>query len=111
MAGRLEVTRGQIWLCRFAPPDKRRPVVVLSRASALRYLRPAIVAPISSTIHGVVTEVLIGEEHGMKGPSVVKLDLVQTVRQEELVKYVATLPPEIVARVCGALSIATGCSG
>jgi mRNA interferase MazF len=103
------VSRGDIWLHRFATPDKRRPVLVLSRAEALEVLRSAIVAPITSTIRGLPSEVVVGTGHGLKQESAINLDHVQTVRQEDLKKYVATLPPDVMRRVCGALAVATGC--
>ena len=103
------VSHGDIWLHRFAAPDKRRPVVVLSRNEALGVLRSAIVAPITSTIRGLPSEVTIGARHGLKHDSAINLDHVQTVRQEDLKKYVATLPGDVMRRVCGALAVATGC--
>lgn len=105
------VARGEIWLHRFAAPDKRRPVVVLSRNDALEVLTSAIVAPITSTIRGLPSEVPVGVEHGLKGPSVVNLDHVQTVRQADLQKFLGVLSPESMAHVCRALGIATSCSG
>lgn len=104
------VSRGEIWLHRFAPPDKRRPVVVLSRDDALEVLRSVIVAPVTSTIRGIPSEVVIDARHGLKHPSAVNLDHVQTVHRDDLKRYVATLPAEAMQRVCAALAIATGCS-
>jgi mRNA interferase MazF len=104
------VSRGDIWLHRFAAPDKRRPVVVLSRSDALEVLHSVIVAPVTSTIRGLPSEVVVGPEHGLKHGSAINLDHVQTVRREDLKRYVATLPPEIMRRVCAALAIATGCA-
>jgi mRNA interferase MazF len=94
---------------RFAPPDKRRPVVVLSRTGALAVLNHAIVASITSTIREAPSEVALGIEHGMKGRCVVNLDHVHTVRQEDLRAYVTTLPPDIMTAICRALATATGC--
>ena len=105
------VARGEIWLHRFAPPDKRRPVVVLSRNDALEVLSSAIVAPVTSMIRGLPSEVLVGVEHGLKGPSAVNLDHVQTVRQADLQKFVGVLSPELMAAVCRALGVATSCAG
>jgi mRNA interferase MazF len=105
------VAWGDVWLYRFAPPDKRRPVVVLSRRSAIAVLSTVIVAPITSTIRGHVGEVGLGVEDGMKGPCAVNLDNVATVRQADLLRYVATLRPERMAQVCTALAVATGCTG
>ena len=104
------VARGEVWMHRFARPDKRRPVVVLSRADAIEFLRSVIVAPITSTIRGLPSEVPLGVEQGMKGPCAVNLDHVQTVRQDDLIRYVSEVPPELMSRICRALAVSTGCS-
>ena len=44
------VNRGEIWLHTFAPPDKRRPVVVLSRQGVIALLHSVIVAPVDSSV-------------------------------------------------------------
>jgi mRNA interferase MazF len=59
MAGR-QMTRGDVWMYAFKRPDKRRPALVLSRDDAIRVLRTVMVAPITSTIHGLPSEVLVG---------------------------------------------------
>jgi mRNA interferase MazF len=108
VAGRL--TRGEIWLYKFRTPDKRRPVVVLTRADVIDLLRDVMVAPVSSTIHGLPSEVVIGVEEGMKHPSSVNLDRVQTIEKARLERYVGKLSPAKQREVCRALAIATGCS-
>jgi len=65
VAGKL--SHGDVYLCRFAPPDKQRPVLVLTRDSALGHLVTVTVAPITSTIRGVPSEVALGVDDGMKG--------------------------------------------
>jgi mRNA interferase MazF len=67
------IARGDVRLYNFAPPDKDRPVVVLTRDSALAYLGTVTVAPITSTIRGVPSEVLLNQEDGMKAPCAVNL--------------------------------------
>ena len=94
---------------RFAPPDKRRPVLVLSRSVALRHLRTAIVAPITSTIHGLPSEVPVGVEDGLKGPSVVNLDHIYTVPQAELRRWLGRLETSRMSAVCRAANVALGC--
>jgi mRNA interferase MazF len=74
-----QLNRGQIWLYEFRSPDKRRPVLVLSRQKALTLLRTALVAPITSTIHGAPSEVRVGTDEGLKHEPAVNLDQVQTV--------------------------------
>jgi mRNA interferase MazF len=104
------VGRGEVWTYRFAAPDKRRPVLVLSREDAIRVLSTVIVAPITSTIHGVPSEVVIGIREGLKHVSAVNLDHVQTVPTARLVRYVGQLDFEKMGAVCRALAVATGCS-
>ena len=108
MAGR--VNRGEIWLYTFQPPDKRRPVVVLTRQGAIPYLSRVMVAPVTSTVRGAPGEVILGPEHGLKVLSAVSLDHVQTVPQSSLSSFVGTLPEHKMAEVCRALAIATGCA-
>ena len=104
------VARGDIWLYRFAPPDKRRPVLVLSRPAALAHLRTAVVAPISSKIHGLPSEVCLGIAEGMKGECAVNLDHVYTVQQSDLRTWVARLDAQRMRAVCEALNVALGCT-
>ena len=103
------VSRGEIWLYTFGSPDKRRPVLVLSRQKAISLLHTVLVAPITSTAHGAPSEVQVGIEEGLKNSSVVNLDQVQTVDQKKLHHFVGTLSPVKMSAVCQALLIATGC--
>ena len=107
MAGR--VSRGDLWLYRFARPDKRRPVLVLSRPGALARLRTAVVAPITSTVHGLPSEVVVGQEVGLKSRSAVNLDHVFTVDQAELRQWIGQLDERRMRAVCEAMEIALGC--
>ncbi len=103
------VNRGEIWLYTFKPPDKRRPVVVLTRPDAIPWLHTVMVAPITSAIRGAPSEVAIGIDEGLKGDSAVNLDHVQTVPKRHLKHYVGSLGQEKMSAVCRALNIATGC--
>ncbi len=93
----------------FKGRDKRRPVLVLSRADVIGLLRTVMVAPITSTIHGAPSEVIIGPAEGLKHPSAINLDHVQTVQQAALSHYVGRLDPSKSLDVCRALAVATGC--
>ncbi len=104
------VSRREIWLYRFGEPDKRKPVLVLSRPDALESMQTAMVAGITGTIRGLPTEVTLGPEVGMKTACVVNLDHVFTIRQVDLRKYVTILSPEVMRAVCRALGIATACA-
>ena len=103
------VARGDVRLYRFAPPDKQRPVVVLTRDSAIRYLSTVTVAPVTSTIRGVPSEVLLDEEDGMRGRCAINLHNAVTVSQQRLGKRVARLGPRRMSEVCSALRFSLGC--
>ena len=107
MAGGVE--RGDVRLYQFAPPDKKRPVVVLTRDSAIAYLPTVTVAPITSTIRGVPSEVVLSEEDGMKAVCAVNLHNAVTVSQQRLGRRVARLGPARMAEVCAALRFSLGC--
>ena len=104
------VTRGSIWNYRFKAPDRRRPVVILSRDDVVDLLHTVMVAPITSTIRGAPSEVLVGPDEGLKHPSAVNLDHVQTVERARLVGYRGSVGPVKMREVCRALAIATGCA-
>jgi mRNA interferase MazF len=103
------VGRGEIWTYEFRKPDKRRPVVVLSRVDAIEVLHTVMVAPITSTIRGAPGEVVVGVAEGLKHDSAVSLDHVQTVEQGRLARYVGRLGADKLRAVCRALAVATGC--
>jgi mRNA interferase MazF len=103
------VMRGDVWLFRFAAPDKRRPVVVLTRPEVIGLLRTVMVAPITSTVHGAPSEVLVGVDEGLKAPSAVNLDHVQTVERARLTHFVGRLSMAKMRLVCKALALAVGC--
>ena len=107
MAGR--IARGDIRLYQFAPPDKKRPVVVLTRDSAIKYLSTATVAPITSTIRGVPSEVVLNEGDGMKVACAVNLHNTITVAQTRLGRRMAQLSSLRMNEICSALRFAAGC--
>jgi len=85
----VRIARGDIRLFDFAPPDKTRPAFVLTRDDAIGYLSGVTSAPITSTIRGVPSEVVLRDEDGRKAPCAVNLHNAVTVRQERLGRRVA----------------------
>ncbi len=104
-----KIARGDVRMYQFALPDKKRPVVVLTRNSAIGYLSTVTVAPITSTIRGVPSEVILDEEDGMKAPCAVNLHNAVTVSQERLGKRLAQLRSMRMNDVCAALRFSLGC--
>jgi mRNA interferase MazF len=83
--------------------------LILTRASAIPYLSRVTVAPITSTIRGVPSEVVLGLEDGMRQPCVVNLHNVVTVAQRGLGRRLVQLSPRRMRDVCAALAFALGC--
>ena len=98
--------RGEVWL---ADLDKARPVIVLTRDPMGRLLNSVIVAPITSTIRGVSTEVPVGPADGIRHPSVANLDNVQLLARERLRRRIGRAQPTTMGALCTALSIAVNC--
>ena len=107
MAGR--VSRGDVWMYEFRKPDKLRPVVVVSREDAIEVLHTVMIAPVTSTIRGIPSEVVIGTDEGLKHPSAINFDHVQTVEQSRLVRHLGRVSGKPLAAMCRALAVAFGC--
>ena len=107
MAERLN--RGEIWLLELPRPDKRRPVLILSRPSLIPLLHTVTVAAITSTLRGSPTEVELGTAEGLKQASCVNLCNLFTVHKNELRSFVGSVDREKTKEVCQALAIACAC--
>ena len=103
------LNRGDIHLCRFSSPDKQRPVLILTRDGAIGHLSTVTVAPITSTVRDVPSEVILDTEDGMKGRCAVNLHNAVTISQARLDKRVASLSEARMRQVCAALRFSLGC--
>jgi len=90
-------------------PDKQRPVLILTRDSLVGHLSTVTVAPITSTVRGVPSEVILDIDDGMKNRCAVNLHNAVTIAQERLGKRVASLSAGRMHEVCIALRFALGC--
>lgn len=101
--------RGDVWWCE-VPEGHRRPVVVLSRDTAIPRLRRAIVGPCTTTIRGIPSEVLLEpNKDPIPQPSAVNLDSVEYVPVASLVERLGRLTDDRMRQVCAALAIAVDC--
>jgi mRNA interferase MazF len=89
--------------------DKVRPVVVMTRDPMGRLLNAVLVAPVTSAVRGVSTEVSVGAEDGIARPSVANVDNLQLVARDRLVRRVGRARPSTMSSLCTALSIAVDC--
>jgi mRNA interferase MazF len=101
--------RGEVWWCEL-PEIARRPVVVLSRDAAIPRLRRVLVAPCTTTLRGLPSEVAL--EPGVDPVprrSAVNLDSVESVSVGVLVQRLGRLGDERMAQICAALNVAVAC--
>jgi mRNA interferase MazF len=101
--------RGEVWWCEL-PEAERRPVVVLSRNAAILRLRRVVVAPCTTTVRGLPSEVVLEtRDDPVPLRSAVNLDSVGNVAVGALVERIGRLADDRMRRVCDALSVATDC--
>jgi mRNA interferase MazF len=100
--------RGDIWLAD-VPGDKRRPVVVLTRNSVLPRLTTVLVAPVTTRVRDIPTEVPLGPKHGLSRPCVANFDNIAPLPKQVLVRRVGLLAREELAAACRAARFAIDC--
>ncbi len=98
--------QGEVRWYTFKAPDKRRPVLILTRNSAIRFLTAITVAPITTTVRGIPTEVFFTPDDGMLTECAVNLDNIQTVPKANLGPLITSLSPERMKEVKQAISFA-----
>ena len=84
---------------------------MLTRESAVTYLSTVTVAPVTSTIRGVPSEVVLDEADGMKKPCAVNLHNMVTVSQQRLGRLMARLSDARMGEICAAVRFSIGCDG
>lgn len=100
------VKRGEVRWYKFHTPNKKRPVVVLSRNSVLEYLGEVTVAPVTGTIRDIPSEVLLTQEDGVPKNCAVNCDHLQTVAKSKLGALLAVLSADKLAQVSKAVRFA-----
>jgi mRNA interferase MazF len=101
--------RGEVWWCELAEIS-RRPVVILSRDAAIPKLRRAMIAPCTTTIRGLASEVLLEPgEDPIPVESAVNLDSVESVSVGTLTKRLGRLGDRRMREICASLAIVVDC--
>ena len=100
--------RGEVRWYQFSKPDKKRPVVILTRNSALEFLGEATVAPVTRTVRDIPSEVVLTASDGVPEDCAINLDHMQTVSKSKLGGLIATLDEETMKKVSRALLFALG---
>lgn len=102
------VARGEV---RWLNLDKTRPVVLLNRAAVIDRLTSVLVAPCTTRVRGLPTEVVLDERDGMPQRCVISLDNTTLVDRSLLGAAITILRAERMVSVCAALAVAVGCDG
>lgn len=99
--------RGEIWFA--ATPGGGRPVLVLTRDPVADRIGAVVVAALTRTRRGLVSELALTIADGVPTDSVVNFDNIHTIPRESLRRKVTSLPPARMADACRTLQAATGC--
>ena len=83
--------RGEIRWFKFKAPDKKRPILILSRDSILEYLGEVTVAPITTTVRDIPSEVFLSKDEGMPRDCAINFDHIQTVSKGKIGSLITTL--------------------
>ena len=100
--------RGEVRWYRFVKPDKKRLVVILARDSIIEFLGEVTIAPITSVIRDIPSEVFLSVNDGMLKSCTINLDHIQTVSKSKIGSLITTLSPEKMLELCSALMFALG---
>lgn len=100
--------RGEVRWYRFAAPNKERPVVILTRDSILDSLGEVTIAPVTSTIRDIPSEVVLTTDDGLPRDCAVNLDHVQTVTKRKIGPLISTLSGARMIEIRTALLFALG---
>ena len=102
------MNRGDVIWHKFKEPDKIRPVLILTRNEAISQLNALTVVPITSTIRGVKSQVILDEGDGMREVCALNLDWTQTVPKRQLKEVITRLSEDRMEEVLEALKFAFG---
>ncbi len=98
--------RGEIRWYKFKAPDKKRPVLILTRDFILDYLGEVTVAPITTTVRDIPSEVFLSKQDGMKRDCAINLDHIQTVSKGKIGALITTLSTDKLQQVSEAIQFA-----
>jgi mRNA interferase MazF len=96
--------RGEIRWYSFSPPDKKRPILLLTRTSVIAYLGEVTVAPLTSTIRDIPSEVVVTKEDGMHCSCAINCDHLQTIAKSKIGPVITTLSYEKMEEVKKAIA-------
>lgn len=100
--------RGDVWWAELPAPAGRRPVLLLSRDEAYAIRSQITIAPVSTPIRDIPTEVPLGPQDGMPRACAVNLDSIATIAKASLRDQLTSLSPRKMRAVDEAIHFALG---
>ena len=100
--------RGEIRWYKFKHPDKKRPVLILTRDSILEYLGEVTVAPITTAVRDIPSEVFLSKNDGMPRDCAINFDHIQTVSIKNIGSRITALTSKKLSQVPAAIMFALG---
>ncbi|HUU82706.1 MAG TPA: type II toxin-antitoxin system PemK/MazF family toxin [Phycisphaerae bacterium] len=98
-----DLHQGEIWWADLPAPAGRRPVLVLTRTDAVGHMTNVTVAPLTRTIRGIDSEVVLSPDQGVPTVCAVSLDNIMTVRKTVLSRRIVALPADTMTEVFDAV--------
>lgn len=100
--------RGEIRWYTFKQPDKKRPVLIMTRNSAIPVLHSVTVAPITTTVRHIPSEIHLSQADGMPKECAANFDNLQTIPKANLGSLITVLSPEQMVQADQAIAFALG---
>lgn len=95
--------QGELWWANLPPPAGRRPVLVLTRSDAVRHMMNVTIAPLTRTIRGIDSEVVLSPAEGLPSVCAVSLDNILTIRKAMLERQILKLSGDTMRRIFEAI--------
>ena len=108
MAGGAALKRAEIWWARLPPPDKTRPVVLVSREAAYAVRDLVTVAKVTTRRRGLRSELTLGPAEGLPRECIANSDDLMTIRKRQLIERIGAIPEERIDELDAALAFSLG---
>jgi mRNA interferase MazF len=100
--------RGEIWWANLDPPAGKRPVILLSRDEAYSIRSLVIIAPITTRIRNIPSEVMLTTADGLPKDCVINLNTITTIDKDSLQSRLTIISPEKLKKVDNAIRFSLG---
>ncbi len=103
-----QLHRGDLWWAS-VPGDKVRPVLLLTRERFIPRLASVMVAPVTTTVRSIPTEVTLGTDDGLPRACAANFDNIFTLDRSRFQRFIGRLDEDQMVEACAAYRFAAGC--